>query len=157
VPGPDNPLPGPVGRLAYIQQQQHHGYCCHLLALLNALIFYGEANVPLQGQAWLQLLAVTKCRYCSPEAHRVYEAAAILRLRLTPIPLELEEVRRHVPVMLPIYVRDDLNHAALAVELWEDWLCLANYRGIYGDSRVDLRRWEHLRFSGDVAYAITRE
>ena len=157
MPGPDTALPGRNGSLRYIQQQQHHGYCCHLLALLNSLIFFGEEHPPVQGFAWLQLLAITKCRYCSPEMWRVLEAAQALGLRMTEIPLELEEVEKNLPVMLPVYVNKTLSHASLAVEVCEDWLSLANYKGLYGDSRVDVRRWDQLWFWGQTGYAITRE
>ena len=81
----------------------------------------------------------------------------MLRLRMTSVPLELELIRARLPVMLPIYVKDELHHAALVVEVWEDWLCLANYKGIYADSRVDLRQWGRLRLIGEIGYAITRE
>jgi len=157
VPGPDIALPGRLGGLRYVQQRQHHGYCCHVLALLNALIFFGEKSVPVQGYGWMQLLAMTKCRYCMPEMFRVREAAEHLNLRMTPIESDIEIVRENIPVMLLIQVDEATNHAALVVEMEENWLSLANYRGLYGDSRVDVRRWDRLRLHGDISYAITRE
>lgn len=105
----------------------------------------------------MQLLATTKCRYCSPPLENVLEAASMLRLRLTTIDLELEVIRENLPVMLLIYVNDSLSHAALAVEEANGWLSLANYKGLYGNSRVDVRHWDHLILRGDVGYAITRE
>lgn len=81
----------------------------------------------------------------------------MLGLRITTIDLDLDAVRENIPVMLLIYVNDALSHAALVVEESNGWLSLANYKGLYGNSRVDVRHWDHLMLRGDVGYAITRE
>lgn len=102
-------------------------------------------------------MATTKCRYCTPDMERVKEAAGMLRLRMDPIDLDLEKIRERLPVMILIQVDEALNHAALVVEVQEDWLSLANYKGLYGNSRVDVRQWRRLRLMGEIGYAITRE
>jgi hypothetical protein len=130
----------------YMRQLDHHGWCCHVIALVNALIYFGKTPIPCQGDGWLELQALTGCRYCSPTMEKIEEAAAHLGLKLEPIELDVGKVLMNLPVMLvQDTVTEGVQHAYLVIGYDDDGIRLANYKGKYGDSAVDIRPWFTLK------------
>ena len=140
----------------YIRQAQHHGYCCQIVALLNAALHLGATRLP-QGEDWLRLLSVARCRYCPPDWERVQAAADWLGLILRDVPAELSEIRDSLPVMIMIPTRYVHPHAALIVGVEGEQVRLVNYSGLEGTEVVETRPFEVLRITRATSIIMTEK
>ena len=139
-----------------MRQLKHHGMCCHVIALVNARIYFGDPYPPVQGLPWQTLMAITKCRHCVPSLREIREAADYLGLGITCIRCELDELSANLPAMIFVKTRNDVDHAALVVEIRGHDLVLVNHRGLYEENPVQVRALGRLHIPEErLAYAIS--
>jgi hypothetical protein len=130
------------GQQLYLQQHVNQGFCCHLLALMNARLWYG-LPASTQSTEWWLAVETLGCLERSPSLEAVASAASMLGLSMREIDL------RTLPSVCPVLVLVKtlmpwLEHAALLVGSSGQSVALANYRGWNGRSAVDVLDWNSL-------------
>ena len=145
-------------RIEYLSPQEYNAYkCCGVVALLNALRYFGKDTMDLEGPAWRGLVREAGCRGRPCLETRIDDIAGDLGIVRNIIPRTLEAVRENLPVMVPLCTTTAPYHIALAIGVEEDIVEMANYGGYMYYDVVSHRCWEKIRFvSEDIAntYAV---
>ena len=129
----------------YLRQTELGGFfCCQVLAMLNALRYYGRDTISASGHQWHAMVEFADCQY--EDTTRAAEVAEFLGLVRMEIPLTYPYVQENLPATIPLVTRHGTIHTALAVDAYDDCLELVNYKGHLSAEVVSKRPWNVLRF-----------
>lgn len=130
----------------YSKQCDHHMYCCQVIAVLNALRYFGVNATGASGALWAKYTECTGCEIAdpTPKAMRLFAESLGLEVEYVPL-LPRAELVAKIPVVIPVTNKHSKTHWALLIDdIDEHTAVLANYRGTLGASSADFVPWEHV-------------
>ena len=139
--------------MTYASQHEIGGYyCCKVVALLNAARYHNKKTIDIAGPAWQDLVDFAGCR--QSDVIDWWPLASRFGINPLPVSLEIDQIQCNLPVMIFLQTPYNVDHTALIVDVREDRVAVANYKGHLSEEIVSWRAWDKLRFVGTLGYSL---